>query len=351
MRYILKPLTEYPAFASEVRESQNVLWINDMNWFLALAEFQRLTQKHEYFFFLLEVWCDQKRVLALPLESDAKGQNWSTLTNFYSPKADFMDSTYENTRSNWQLLFNALTLLHPAWIRLAISPVHEQQCHDIIQSSGNWFFNKYSFSSNWQARSVSIDEYWKQRPSQLKNTIKRKKIKLLKSNCRIEIHQHLTSELLHQYWQVYNKSWKQPESNPYFINWLTHYSASVGSLRLGLVYFQDQPIACQLWLVENKNASIFKLAQDQAFDSFSPGTVLMAEMVDYVILHDQAHNIDFLTGNDSYKSLWMDKMNPVYGVELFHLKHFTGRLFCYLQRFKIASKFCFKSFKNRLNIL
>lgn len=347
MRYTLKPLTQYPAFASEVRENQNFLWIDDLNWFLALAEFQRLTQNKKYLFFLLEVWCDQQRLLALPLKTDTDGHNWSTLTNFYSPKTDFMESSDEHSASKWQLLFNALTLLHPTWIRLLISPVYEEQCQDIIQNNRRWFFNKYTLSSNWQASSKSVDEYWKQRPSQLKNTIKRKKNKLLKHDCRIEVHHHLTSELLQQYWQVYQKSWKQPESDPYFINWLTHYSASVGLLRIGIVYFKDQPIACQLWLVEHKNASIFKLAQDQAFDSLSPGTVLMAEMVDYVILKDQVYNIDFLTGNDSYKSMWMDKMTPVYGVELFHLKHFTGRLFCYWQKFKIAAKFIL----NRLNLV
>jgi hypothetical protein len=348
MRYMLKPLNDDPAVESESQKNHRLLWLDDLNWFLALAEFQRRTQHQKCFYFLLEVWCDQQRVLALPINCNTDGRYWSTLTNFYTPNTDFMQTSDIPPRSDWHLLLNALSALYPGWVRLVISPLQTLQCQDIISCNGPWYVNKFFFSTNWQASTASVEAYWQQRPSQLKNTVKRKKNKLLKNDCRIEIHHTLTSELLEHYWRVYHQSWKQPEADQFFINWLAWYSASAGLLRLGMVYCKDKPIACQLWLVQNQSAAIYKLAQDQAFDALSPGTVLMAEMAEYVISQDKAQKIDFLTGNDNYKALWMDQMTPIYGVELFNLKYWSGRLLCWRHKLKKTVKYFFTSVRSRL---
>lgn len=348
LRYVLKPLTNGPALDSKVQTNRSLLWLDDLNWFLALAEFQRRTQHTKRYYYLLEIWQDQQRLLVLPLSCNTDGRYWSTLTDVYSPCAGFMQMQDTTTDTDWQLMLNALSALQPGWIRLLLSPLQTLQCQDIIASKGAWYGAKYTFSTNWQANTASVEAYWQQRPSQLKNTVKRKKNKLLKNDYRIEIHQTLTPELLEHYWQVYHQSWKQPEADQYFINWLAGYSASAGLMRLGMVYFQDRPIASQLWLVQNQSAAIYKLAQDQAFDALSPGTVLMAEMADYVISQDQVQKIDFLTGNDNYKALWMDEMMPLYGVELFHLQHWRGRLLCWRHRLKTTVKYCFTSIRNRL---
>lgn len=348
MRYILNPLTNHPALESEAKTNHRLLWLDDLNWFLALAEFQRRTQHKEYFYFLLEVWCDQQRLLALPICCNTDGRYWSTLTDVYSPTADFMQAQNTPGNLNWQLLLQALSALQPGWVRLLLCPLQKQQCQDVINSEGAWFGAKYSFSTNWQASTTSVEAYWQQRPSQLKNTVKRKKNKLLKNDCRIEIHETLTPELLEHYWQVYNQSWKQPEADQYFINWLARYSASAGLLRLGMVYFKDKPIASQLWLVQHQSAAIYKLAQDQAFDTLSPGTVLMAEIADYVISQDKVQKIDFLTGNDAYKALWMDEKTPIYGMELFHLQHWSGRFLYWRFQFKKTVKCCLASVRSLL---
>lgn len=348
MRYILNPLTNAPAVESEAQTNHRLLWLDDLNWFLALAEFQRRTQHQKHRYYLLEVWCDQQRLLALPMSCNTDGRYWNTLTDVYSPSVDFMQTQDTPTNVNWQLMLRALSALQPGWVRLLLSPLQTLQCQNIITREGAWYGAKYSFSTNWQASTNSVEAYWQQRPSQLKNTVKRKKNKLLKNDCRIEIHQTLTPELLEHYWQVYHQSWKQPEVDQYFINWLARYSASAGLLRMGMVYFKDKPIASQLWLVQHQSAAIYKLAQDQAFDALSPGTVLMAEMANYVISQDKVQKIDFLTGNDSYKALWMDQMTPIYGVELFHLQNRSGRFLYWRHLLKTTAKYCFASVRSRL---
>lgn len=323
LTYVLRPLQEAPVRTTDV-VAYTWPWQHDINWFLAITEFKRLTKQPVRHFFLLEVWSENKRCLALPLCSTTDGRYWSSLTDVYSPSFNLISLTplIENP---WQCLLHALSLLQPNWVYCQLSPLRPEQTQQFTQLNGLLRTHIFQHSENWLAHCGSSADYWRKRPSQLKNTIKRKRAKLQSSGSRVEIHHHLTDELMLIYWQVYQQSWKQPETDRYFINWLADYSSANGMLRLGILFVGDQPAACQLWLVHHSKAAIYKLAQDQKFDSLSPGTILMADMVNYVIENDSVNEIDFLTGNDTYKSLWMDESTKLVGAKIFNLKTLTGR--------------------------
>lgn len=83
---------------------------------------------------------------------------------------------------------------------------------------------------------------------------------------------------------------------------------------MGVAWLADKPIAAQLWVVADGKANIFKLAYDSAFASLSPGTVLTAALMRHVIDTDRVREVDYLTGDDPYKRLWMSHRRELWGL-------------------------------------
>src|SRR3546814_1064470 len=77
---------------------------------------------------------------------------------------------------------------------------------------------------------------------------------------------------------------------------------AAGTLRLGFARLEDQPVATQLWTVENGVALIHKLAHDQGFDGASPGSLLSHAMFAHAIDRDHVATIDYGTGDNGYKT-------------------------------------------------
>ena len=80
-----------------------------------------------------------------------------------------------------------------------------------------------------------------------------------------------------------------------------------GWTRLAILYVEEQPIAAQIWFVHQGKASIFRLSYAREWRPYSPGTILTAYLMEYVIDTDKVTEIDFLTGNDAYKQDWMSE--------------------------------------------
>ena len=97
-----------------------------------------------------------------------------------------------------------------------------------------------------------------------------------------------------------------------------------GWLRLGVAWLKDKPIAAQLWIVANGKASIYKLAYDQAFKGYAPGTLLTAKLTQHVMLQDGVGEIDYLIGDDSYKKTWMNQRRERWGLIAYDTRSFHG---------------------------
>ena len=124
-------------------------------------------------------------------------------------------------------------------------------------------------------------------------------------------------DLWADYERVYTQSWKPAEGSPAFLRALAEREGAAGTLRLGLLYRNDAPIAAQFWLVENEVATIHKLAHADHAKAFSPGTLLSAAMFRFVIERDRPSTIDFGTGDDAYKADWMDRRDQMYRLDLY----------------------------------
>ena len=103
---------------------------------------------------------------------------------------------------------------------------------------------------------------------------------------------------------VYAKSWKEPEPFPAFNAALIRTASALGILRLGVWSLAGQPVAVQFWIVEHGQATVLKLAHDEAFKAHSPGTVLTALMLRHLLDQEHISVIDFGRGDDAYKRDW-----------------------------------------------
>src|SRR5262249_5106075 len=70
----------------------------------------------------------------------------------------------------------------------------------------------------------------------------------------------------------------------------------------------------QVWLVEGGRATIYKLAHDQRFERFSPGSLLTAEVMRRIIADGSVREVDFGRGDDPYKQLWLSRPRPRGGI-------------------------------------
>jgi CelD/BcsL family acetyltransferase involved in cellulose biosynthesis len=190
----------------------------------------------------------------------------------------------------------------------------------------------YFCFGNWHlpCAGLSFQAYHAELPSRVRNTIQRHRKKLDKNGpWSIELHREpgaAMEQAIDGFVQVYKRSWKVPEPFPGFVPGLCRMAAREGWLRLGLLKVGGAPAAAQLWLVRDGKAMIYKLAYDQAYSTFSPGSVLSAEIFRSMLDDEHVVDIDYLTGDDRYKQDWMRQRRERYGIVAFRRNSLRGLL-------------------------
>jgi CelD/BcsL family acetyltransferase involved in cellulose biosynthesis len=198
-----------------------------------------------------------------------------------------------------------------------------------LRQSG-WLVGRYFRFGNWHATvgEPSFAAYLAERPSALRNTVRRARRKLERqAAARLFIHTELDDTLepaIADFQTVYGRSWKQPEPYPQFIPELCRLAAVRGWLRLGLIRIQGRPVAAQIWLVEDGRAQIVKLAYDGSRRSLSVGTLLTAELMRHAIERDRVTEIDYLMGDDAYKRDWTPQRRERHGIIAFNPRQPRG---------------------------
>jgi hypothetical protein len=180
-----------------------------------------------------------------------------------------------------------------------------------------WITRHQRAGVNWITNTEGLDfeSWWAKRPSRLQHTAARKaKV----GDLDITIHRDFDAAAWEHYEAIYRASWKPSEGSPAFLRALARQEGAAGTLRLGIAHRHGEPVAAQLWLVENGVATIHKLAYVESARALSPGTVLSMEMFRHVIDRDRPSLIDFGTGDDAYKADWMDERRPLFRVTAFN---------------------------------
>jgi len=274
---------------------------------------------------------------ALPLALDANGgiagaKGWRSLSNYYTPLFSPLKSFGFDGGEALVSLFK-LASQQEKWHWVDFEPLSQQskvQLLEVLEASGFSVFPYFRFGNWYQSLDgCSFQEYAAGLSSRLRNTVVRREKKLNKSGeMTFQLFQDEKNleQGIQAYWHVYQASWKLDEPHPEFINKLVCWAAREKWLRLGVIYLDGQACAVQLWFVYNGVASIYKLAYREDFKHLSPGTVLSWYMFKHVIDVDQVEEIDYLVGDDAYKSDWMSQRRARWGVVAFNRRTILGRL-------------------------
>ncbi|SNS82012.1 Acetyltransferase involved in cellulose biosynthesis, CelD/BcsL family [Noviherbaspirillum humi] len=202
---------------------------------------------------------------------------------------------------------------------------------------------RYFCFGNWYlpVEGRTFQQYFDTLPSRLRNTVRRRSNQLAAAHALdIRILQTVEDidEGIRAYSSVYAASWKQSEPHPDFMPSLIRLCAVRGWLRLGVAYIDGEPAAAQLWIVQNRTASIYKLAYDERFAKLSVGSVLTSRLMQHVIDVDAVAEVDYLTGDEVYKRDWMSHRRERWGVMAYNLRTWRGRLAAALNLGKSAIK-------------
>lgn len=185
-------------------------------------------------------------------------------------------------------------------------------------SSGNWYLPVTGNASDYLAT----------RPGALRSTLRRMGKKFAAESGRLEVLSGTDAATrgLAAFNAVYSLSWKQAEPYPLFMPGLAELCAARGWLRLGVAWLGPRPVAAQFWIVANGKAQIYKLAYDDSCGHLSPGSLLTAELMRHAIDIDRVTEVDYLSGDDAYKAVWMSQRRERHGLVAYNPRNLAGLL-------------------------
>jgi hypothetical protein len=206
---------------------------------------------------------------------------------------------------------------------LELAPIEDPAPLLAAARASGWIAFLEPAKANWRAdtKGLDFDAYWVKRPSKLRNSAKRK---AKAAGLEIAIHDCFDAAAWADYEQVYQASWKPDEGSPAFLRALAEQEGAAGTLRLGIARKDGRALAAQLWLVENGEATIHKLAYREDAKALSPGTVLSMAMFRHVLDQDRVTVIDYGTGDEAYKADWMDERRTLWRVRAYNKRTLRG---------------------------
>jgi hypothetical protein len=208
---------------------------------------------------------------------------------------------------------------------IELAPMEEKAGFVASCRAAGWRAFAEPATGNWRAQTGGLDfaTYWEQRPKRVRNTAARK-AKTAALTC--EIFTRFDPAAWAAYEEVYRASWKPDEGAPAFLRALAAQEGEAGALRLGIARKEGRAVAAQLWLVENGEAVIHKLAYRDDAKALSPGTILSMAMFRHVLDEDKVGAIDYGTGDEPYKADWMDSRRTLWRVKAYDGRSLGGLL-------------------------
>lgn len=278
------------------------------------------------------LWVDKVPIAALPLLVTRKwnGRYVESLTNFYS--ALYAPVLSESARAEHLLpLLRAIRRDHAPLASLRFAPMDpgtrsHQLLRQALELDGLKVFDFFCFG-NWYLTGFSDwAKYLASRGGTLRSTIKRMGKKFGADGGTIEIVQSgpRLDPALQAYETVYANSWKLPEPYPQFVPGLIAACAEQNWLRLGVAWINNEPIAAQLWIVAGGRASIYKVAYDERFKAYAPGTLLTSHLMEHVLTVDNVSEVDYMIGDDKYKKTWMSDRRERRGLIAYNARSVAG---------------------------
>lgn len=166
----------------------------------------------------------------------------------------------------------------------------------------------------------SYADYMNDRSSSLRKNVRRLRKKLEKTGhvrfALVEGGKGLT-EAIRDYEIVQKASWKADETYPDHVPALIRAAGEQRALRLGLLYLDDRPVATDLTIISDGQATGKKGHFDNEMRRHHVGDVLTSFMMEHLIDIDQVKSIDFGKTAVSYKLKWLKQQRPMSGFVAF----------------------------------
>lgn len=262
---------------------------------------------------------------------------YQTVSSFYSSSISSLVFTEGDTEELLPFLLNKIKNTREC-DQLRLGPVTQKDAlYNAVISSAplHTFFAQFD---NWYTTQLtSVEKYLYARPSQLKNTVKRRIKKLDKEyQWSIEYATDVDSfqQLFNDYKSIYQSSWKGEEFSYVFIETVCFSALERNQLRLAVLYIDAKPAAAQIWFVANKRASIFKLAYDPYYQPLSVGSILTMDLFKTVIEKDSVVEVEYGTGNEAYKKDWVEQLRQRVIIDIYNEKTLRGKLLFLVKRLK-----------------
>ena len=293
------------SYHDTVKDLQGLDWLAEgpfaqLHWFTLLEEAGIKP--------LIALCKDEERAVALPL-CWAHDQ-LEILTNWYGFTWRGLRTAGVTDNSLLEALASDLSRRAPG-IVLSKLPAEDgtlARFARAFRKAGWWVFEQPCDCNHYlSVAGRSYGEYLASRPGQLRSTIKRKS-KLVD----IALTPCFCPDDWAAYEAIYAESWKPEEGSPAMLRAFAEHESAAGRYRFGLARHDGEPVAAQFWTVENGVAYIHKLAHRETARQLSAGTSLSAALFEQVIDRDGVREIDFGTGDDSYKRDWMDAVRQRY---------------------------------------
>lgn len=269
----------------------------------------------------------------------------ASLANYYTPlyrPCLAADATPDEVA----LVLRRVRADHGPLARLTMTPMDPGSSAFALLEAGlrraGFSTHRFFAFGNWvlPAEGLSWEDYLAGRRGKMRSDIKRmiKRLQQAGASMRIARDVSEVDQAVTDYRVVYSRSWKQDEPHEGFVPGLIRACAERGWLRLGLLHIGERPIAAQLWIVAHRRALIFKVAYDEDFKEYSPGTVLTAHLMRHVLDDEKVNEVDFLSGDDPYKRSWMSERRERYGIVAYNLRTPGGCLGAVLEVLARASR-------------
>jgi hypothetical protein len=120
------------------------------------------------------------------------------------------------------------------------------------------------------------------------------------------------------YEKIYAASWKDAEPHPEFYPGVFRIAARLGRLRMGVLYFNGDPISTEIGVVSGQRATMIKTAYDQRYRKYSVGAIVMMRVFEHLIEVDGIREIDLGRDDKGYKKLWLLKSRERCGIIAFN---------------------------------
>jgi hypothetical protein len=275
----------------------------------------------------IRVYTDERpaSAMAVVVQTAAReaGRGLSSLVNAHSLEHGILRASEGDLEAGLASILSEMLGEKPLWDTLSLTeldPRDPSYAALVAALRRAGLLVECSFNSgNWyeETAALSFADYLAARPSELRNTWRRKRRQLARSNRLTAFffaHNLELGQAIKDYRTIYAASWKPPELFPDFVPALIRLAAEFDALRLGIYYLDGTPAAAQFWIVWDRRAVICKLAHDKRFDELSLGTLLTMEMFERVLGEDCPREINFGRGDDPYKRLWLPKRRERWGI-------------------------------------